>query len=107
MCLRAKIEKQAITKEKCKLFIKNSKVFEQKGDLLNFKANIDPMAVLKQVKPGWAELSWVELSQAESSWVKLSRAESSWVDLSQAELSSVELSWAESRWVKLSQAEPT
>ena len=23
---------------------KNSKVFEQKGDLLNFKANIDPMA---------------------------------------------------------------
>ena len=32
--------------------IKNSKVFEQKGDLLNFKANIDPMAVLSQVKPG-------------------------------------------------------
>ena len=31
---------------------KNSKVFEQKGDLLNFKANIDPMAVLSQVKPG-------------------------------------------------------
>ena len=28
------------------LEIKNSKVFEQKGDLLNFKANIDPMAVL-------------------------------------------------------------
>ena len=26
--------------------IKNSKVFEQKGDLLNFKANIDPMALL-------------------------------------------------------------
>ena len=25
---------------------KNSKVFEQKGDLLDFKANIDPMAVL-------------------------------------------------------------
>ena len=34
---------------------KNSKVFEQKGDLLNFKANIDPMAVLSQVKPVWAE----------------------------------------------------
>ena len=32
--------------------MKNSKVFEQKGDLLNFKANIDPMAVLSQVKPG-------------------------------------------------------
>ena len=31
---------------------KNSKVFEQKGDLLNFKANIDPMTVLSQVKPG-------------------------------------------------------
>ena len=31
---------------------KNSKVFEQKGDILNFKANIDPMAVLSQVKPG-------------------------------------------------------
>ena len=30
---------------------KNSKVFEQKGDLLNFKANIDSMAVLSQVKP--------------------------------------------------------
>ena len=25
-----------------KISIKNSKVFEQKGDLLNFKANIDP-----------------------------------------------------------------
>ena len=36
---------------------KNSKVFEQKGDLLNFKANIDPMAVLKQVKSSQAELS--------------------------------------------------
>ena len=30
--------------------IKNSKVFEQKGELLNFKANIDPMALLSQVK---------------------------------------------------------
>ena len=30
---------------------KNSKVFEQKGDLLNFKANIDPMAVLSQAEP--------------------------------------------------------
>ena len=29
----------------------NSKVFEQKGDLLNFKANIDPMAVLSQAEP--------------------------------------------------------
>ena len=29
---------------------KNSKVFEQKGDLLNFKANIDPMALLSRVK---------------------------------------------------------
>ena len=43
---------------------KNSKVFEQKGDLLNFKANIDPRAVLSRVKPGWAESSSVELSQA-------------------------------------------
>ena len=43
---------------------KNSKVFEQKGDLLNFKANIYPMAVLSQVKPGLAEFN---LSQAESS----------------------------------------
>ena len=31
---------------------KNSKVFEQKGDLLNFNANIDPRAVLSLVKPG-------------------------------------------------------
>ena len=35
-----------------KLGKKNSKVFEQKGDLLNFKANIDPRAVLSRVKPG-------------------------------------------------------
>ena len=33
-------------------YYENSKVFEQKGDLLNFKANIDPRAVLSQVKPG-------------------------------------------------------
>ena len=32
--------------------MENSKVFEQKGNLLNFKANIDPMALLSQVKPG-------------------------------------------------------
>ena len=44
------------------------------GDLLNFKANIDPMAVLSQVKPDWAELS-----QAEQSWVKLSQAGPSFV----------------------------
>ena len=31
---------------------KNSKVFEQKGDFLNFKAHMDPRAVLSQVKPG-------------------------------------------------------
>ena len=31
---------------------KISKVFEEKGGLLNFKANIDPMAMLSQVKPG-------------------------------------------------------
>ena len=56
--------------------IENSKVFEQKGDLLNFKANINPMALLSQVKPGWAKLS-----QAEPSWVKLSQAELSWAKL--------------------------
>ena len=32
-------------------FLQNSKVFEQKGDLLNFKANIDPMALLSQAEP--------------------------------------------------------
>ena len=47
--------------------IKNSKVFEQKGDFLNFKANIDLMAVLS-----WVKLGWAELSQAELSWVELS-----------------------------------
>ena len=36
---------------------KNSKVFEQKGDLLNFKANIDPRAMLSQIKLGRAETS--------------------------------------------------
>ena len=35
----------------------NSKVFEQKGDLLNFKANIDPIAVLSRVKQSRAESS--------------------------------------------------
>ena len=54
------------------LQIKNSKVFEQKGHLLNFKANIDPRAVLSQIKSGWAESSSLELSQAEPSWAKLS-----------------------------------
>ena len=59
------------------MYIKNSRVFEQKGDLLNFKANIDPRAVLSQFKPGWSKSSWVELSQyefdqAEPSWAKLS-----------------------------------
>ena len=53
---------------------KNSKVCEQKGDFLNFKANIDPMAELS-----WAELSWVKPGPAELSWVKLSLAELSWV----------------------------
>ena len=80
---------------------KNSKVFEQKGDLLNFKANIDPRAVLSQVKPGWADklskLSLNKLSQAEPSWAELSRAEPSWAKLSQAEPS----------WEKLCKAEPS
>ena len=39
------------------MIIQNSKVFEQKGDLLNFKAIIDPRAVLSQVKPSQARLS--------------------------------------------------
>ena len=30
--------------------VKNSKVFEQKGDLLNFMANIDPRAMLSQAE---------------------------------------------------------
>ena len=36
---------------------KNSKVFEQKGDLLNLKANIDPWAKLSQAQPSSAKLS--------------------------------------------------
>ena len=52
-------------------YLKNSKVFEQKGDLLNFKANIDPRAMLSQFKPDWAD----KLSQAQWSWAKLSQAE--------------------------------
>ena len=60
-----------VLRTKMVMFInsKNSKVFEQKGDLLNFKANIDPMALLSRVKPGWTEF---KLSWAESSWVELS-----------------------------------
>ena len=34
----------------CSTMQKNSKVFEQKGDLLNFKANIYPMAKLSQAE---------------------------------------------------------
>ena len=49
--------------------VQNSKVFEQKGNLLNFKANIDPRAVLSQVKPSQAKSSQTELSQAEQSQV--------------------------------------
>ena len=37
--------------ESCNMRVKNSKVFEQKGDLLNFKANIDAMALLSQAEP--------------------------------------------------------
>ena len=37
--------------DKLIVLLKNSKVFEQKGDLLNFKANIDPMALLSQAEP--------------------------------------------------------
>ena len=40
----------------------NSKVFEEKGDLLNFKANIDPMALLSQAEPSRAKLSRAEPS---------------------------------------------
>jgi len=51
------------------MYIKNSKEFEQKGNLLNFKANIDPMA-LCWAKSSQAELSQAKLSQAASSWAK-------------------------------------
>ena len=37
-----------------KFNVKNSKVFEQKGNLLNFKTNIDPMA--PQAPPSLAPL---------------------------------------------------
>ena len=50
------------------IYVKNSKVFKQKGDFLNFKANIDPRAVLSQVKLSQGRLSWVKLSGAEPSW---------------------------------------
>ena len=53
-CVFLKNEKKlhhfCLFKEKYAKF-KNSKVFEQKGDLLNFTANIDHMAVLSQAKP--------------------------------------------------------
>ena len=55
---------------------------EQKGELLNFKANIDPWAVLSQIKPSQAKSNQAELSWAESSWVELSQAVLSWVELS-------------------------
>ena len=57
-----------ITINQTKLRQKNSKVFEQKGDLLNFKANNDPMALLSQVKLSLIKLSLNKLSQAGPSW---------------------------------------
>ena len=46
MLIAVNLKKQKLKKtKKNKKKQKNSKVFEQKGDLLNFKANIDPMAV--------------------------------------------------------------
>ena len=45
---------------------KNSKVFEQKGDLLNLKAKRS-QTQLSQAVPSWAESSW-----AEPSWAELS-----------------------------------
>ena len=46
---------------------KNSKVFEQKGDFLNFKANIDSMAMLSQAEPSRAKQSQAEPSRAKQS----------------------------------------
>ena len=46
-------------------YISKFKIFEQKGNLLSFKVNID--AVLSRVKPDCAESSCVELIRAESS----------------------------------------
>ena len=40
-----------------KIYLKNSKVFEQKGDLISFKVDIDPKSGLMLSN---AELSWVE-----------------------------------------------
>ena len=38
---------------------KNSKVFEQKGDLLSFKVNVDSKLglMLSHAEPSWAKLS--------------------------------------------------
>ena len=47
---------------------KNSKVFEQKGDLLSFKVNVDSKLGLML---SHAEPSWAKLSQAEPSWAKM------------------------------------
>ena len=65
--------------------IRPNKIFEQKGDLLNFKTNIDPRAVLTQVMPSQAEQSQAKPNQAKPSrakprWAKLSQAEPSWTN---------------------------
>ena len=41
---------------------KNSKVFEQKGDLLSFKVNVDSKLglMLSHAEPSWAKLSQAE-----------------------------------------------
>ena len=40
---------------------KNSKVFEQKGDLLSFKVNVDSKLglMLSHAEPSWAKMWWV------------------------------------------------
>ena len=59
-------ENYALTK---RLKSKNSKVFEQKGDLLNFNVNIDPKSGLMLSCAEPSRASQAEVSWAESSWV--------------------------------------
>ena len=47
---------------------KNSKLFEQKGDLLSFKVNIDPKSGLMLSCAEPSQASQAEVSWAESSW---------------------------------------
>ena len=82
-----------VLRTKMVMFInsKNSKVFEQKGDLLNFKANIDSMAFGNCNECLSSATPWLSLAQLGSAWLSLTQLGSAqfgsaWPSLTQLSL---------------------